>query len=320
MKGCVRKRTVPYFLNVQLAVDIIIWLAIGIPLLILFLKGYPYQAGFFCDDTSLKYPYKPSTISDVLIFGMAFGITTISLLSVEILNRLEKKTKNKRCLSADTLICLKGFGIFLFGFAIAQLFNEVLKNAVGRLRPNFFDVCRPNFFLIDCSHGYITNYTCTNTEHSGTIMRNSRQSFPSGHAVFSMFTAMYLTLYIQIRLNITYSRILKPTLQAVLMLLSLLCSASRITDHMHHSSDVIAGLILGFIVACAVFYSLGTKYLNNRNEENEDINDDIEENANPTSKEYQIPLKLPHENFTDKRRPPSFSLKQKTLASNPLLV
>ncbi|KAL3868281.1 hypothetical protein ACJMK2_041108 [Sinanodonta woodiana] len=245
---------------------------------------------------------------------MAFGITSITLITVDILNRLEKKNKKKRCLSADTRVCLKGFGIFLFGFAIAQLFNEVLKNAVGRLRPHFFDVCRPNVFFINCSEGYITNYTCTNREHSATILRNIRQSFPSGHAVFSMFTAMYLALYIQIRLNISYSLILKPTFQAGLLLLSLLCSASRITDHMHHCSDVIAGLILGFIVACAVFYSLGTKYLNNHNGDSICSSDDIEENSVPASKECQIPLQLLHEKSKCTR------LKSKTLTSSSLIV
>lgn len=52
-------------------------------------------------------------------------------------------------------------GVFLFGCAVSQSFTDIAKVSVGRLRPHFLDVCRPNFSTIDCSLGYITNYNCT---------------------------------------------------------------------------------------------------------------------------------------------------------------
>ena len=59
-------------------------------------------------------------------------------------------------------------------------------------------------------------------------------------------------LYIETRLDISYSRILKPMLQIALLFLSTLCSVSRIQDHKHHLHDVIFGSILGIAVAVAV--------------------------------------------------------------------
>ncbi|KAK3584941.1 hypothetical protein CHS0354_021824 [Potamilus streckersoni] len=309
MKGCIKKETVPPFLTVQLIGDLIILLTIGLPALVLYMMGSPYKTGFFCDDASLKYPYKRNTISDAMLSGVAFGLTIMTLLIVEVLNIFEKKNKRHRCLTRGPFACLKGFGIFLFGFAIMQLFTEVLKNAVGRLRPNFFDLCRPDFSRIDCSQGYITNYTCTNDEHSASTLRNSRQSFPSGHAAFSIFTSMYLVLYIQKRLHISYSHFLKPAMQAALILLSLLCSVSRITDHMHHSSDVIAGIVIGFMVACAVFHSLGIKHLNDQKRKKVSTVEDIEENSTPAVNGHHTPLPLLQNTFTVTGRPNSFPLK-----------
>ncbi|KAL3868284.1 hypothetical protein ACJMK2_041111 [Sinanodonta woodiana] len=237
----------------------------------------------------------------------------MTLLFVELLNRLDKK---KKCLCDNPFICLKGFAIFLFGFVMEQLFTEVLKNTVGRLRPNFFDVCRPDFSRIDCSQGYITNYTCTNDEHAASILRNSHQSFPSGHAAFSMYTAMYLIFYVQKRLNISYSHILKPTMQAALLLVALLCCVTRITDFVHHTSDVTAGIILGVIVACAVFYSLGTKCLNVRECTKASNSEDKERNSTPTLTGCQTTLTLLQNEFTLQRQPDSFSSEYQNRNSN----
>ena len=38
---------------------------------------------------------------------------------------------------------------------------------------------------------YITDYRCTNDLHDASEVRDGRQSFPSGHASYSMFTAAY---------------------------------------------------------------------------------------------------------------------------------
>ncbi|MEQ2180606.1 hypothetical protein GOODEAATRI_002929, partial [Goodea atripinnis] len=49
-------------------------------------------------------------------------------------------------------------GVFLFGCAISQSFTDIAKVSVGRMRPHFLDVCRPDFSTINCSLGYVTNY------------------------------------------------------------------------------------------------------------------------------------------------------------------
>jgi len=68
-----------------------------------------------------------------------------------------------RCAS-DRLCVTLQMGVFLFGCAASQSFTDIAKVAVGRMRPHFLDVCKPDFSAIDCSLGYITNYTCTGPE------------------------------------------------------------------------------------------------------------------------------------------------------------
>lgn len=51
-------------------------------------------------------------------------------------------------------------GVFLFGCAISQSVTDIAKVSVGRMRPHFIDVCRPDFSKINCSKGYITDYVC----------------------------------------------------------------------------------------------------------------------------------------------------------------
>ena len=38
----------------------------------------------------------------------------------------------------------KIIGVFLFGAAVSQSITDIGKFSIGRLRPHFIDVCRPN--------------------------------------------------------------------------------------------------------------------------------------------------------------------------------
>lgn len=69
-------------------------------------------------------------------------------------------------------------------------------------------------------------------------------------------------LYIDNRLQIGFSNILKVFLQSGLILIALLCGLDRVLDNKHHPSDVIAGFILGAAVAILVvmFYITSKVY------------------------------------------------------------
>jgi len=76
-------------------------------------------------------------------------------------------------------------------------------------------------------------------------------SFPSGHSSLAVFVALFLILHIQRQLPV-HSRIgflLKPFIQSFLAVLSFFTCLSRVTDNMHHFSDVAVGALIGAAIA-----------------------------------------------------------------------
>uniref|UniRef100_A0A3Q0RXG5 Phospholipid phosphatase 3 n=1 Tax=Amphilophus citrinellus TaxID=61819 RepID=A0A3Q0RXG5_AMPCI len=180
-------------------------LLVGVDLFCLFLAGLPflvietsavqpYRRGFYCDDESIKYPAKNGdTISDGVLSGSGILITFLSIIIGEsyriyFLNEGSKSFVGNPYISA----LYKQVGVFIFGCAISQSFTDIAKVSVGRLRPHFLDVCKPDFSTINCSLGYITDYHCQGPESK---VQEARRSFFSGHASFSMYTMLYLVVF-----------------------------------------------------------------------------------------------------------------------------
>ncbi|CAG0898289.1 unnamed protein product [Darwinula stevensoni] len=57
-------------LNVMMKVviDVLLLLAVAFPILLFFVLGEPYKRGFYCNDETLSYPYKDSTISNTALY------------------------------------------------------------------------------------------------------------------------------------------------------------------------------------------------------------------------------------------------------------
>lgn len=238
----------------QMVIDILIWLSAAFPVLYLFLFGTPYKSGFFCDDVTLSYPAKPDTVSALLLMLSGFAISVSVVVFVEVLRCIENRNQRSFRITGDICFSARWFAVYLVGFVIEQLTVQVLKHEMGVLRPNFYAVCKPTFNRSFCP-GYITNYTCTGEPEQ---VRESRQSFPSGHASFSMYVAIYFCFYIHHRLQITFSRILKFVLQTGLVIIAMMCGLTRISDHKHHPCDVVVGFLLG-IVTAVFTYMIGGK-------------------------------------------------------------
>ena len=84
---------------------------------------------------------------------------------------------------------------------------------IGRLRPNFLDVCQPAWGDFDCSTEdgrpiYVTEYACQGNldlfggsrERADYEVEESRMSFPSGHAAHSFQAVTFMILYLQVSL------------------------------------------------------------------------------------------------------------------------
>lgn len=152
------------------------------------------------------------------------------------------------------------FGIFIFGAAVCMSVTFIFKNVTGRMRPHFFDVCKPNWSALNCS-GFVEDYECTGKDVDKIL--EARLSFPSGHASLAVYTATYVMLYMQARVQWeSVVMILKHLIQSTVMFLGIYVALTRVVDNQHHWSDVLAGSLLGFGIACVMVFAISDLYKN----------------------------------------------------------
>ncbi|XP_061588908.1 phospholipid phosphatase 3-like isoform X2 [Cololabis saira] len=213
----------------------------------------PYQRGFFCSDSSIRLPYKDSTVSTAALTAVGTAVPVASIVIGESYRIYFLSEGSKSFVGNPYISALyKQVGVFVFGCAISQSFTDIAKVSVGRMRPHFLDVCKPDFSTINCSLGYITDYQCQGPESK---VQEARKSFFSGHASFSMYTMLYLVFYLQSRFTWQGARLLRPLTQFTLVMMSFYTGLSRVSDHKHHPTDVLAGFVQGALVAyCIAFY------------------------------------------------------------------
>ncbi|KAM7410320.1 hypothetical protein PAMA_001659 [Pampus argenteus] len=237
-----------------IVLDIFCLLLAMLPSLVLHCASVrPYQRGFYCSDSSLKYPYKNSTIRSSVLTSVGLTLPAVSIVIGECFRIHQLHVGPKSFVGNPYVAALyKQMGVFIFGCAISQSFTDIAKVSVGRMRPHFLDVCKPDFSTINCSLGYITEYTCLGKDSD---VQEARKSFFSGHASFSMYAMLYLAFYLQSRFTWRGARLLRPLLQFTLLMMAFYTGLSRVSDHKHHPTDVLAGFVQGALVAyCIVFY------------------------------------------------------------------
>uniref|UniRef100_A0A0K8S456 Phosphatidic acid phosphatase type 2/haloperoxidase domain-containing protein n=1 Tax=Lygus hesperus TaxID=30085 RepID=A0A0K8S456_LYGHE len=246
--------------------DFVVLSAVALPLLVFRLFGTPPVRGFFCNDETIRYPFKDSTVPNIALYFVGLGLPIIVMCVTEIIlahQSTEPTTPVYLFGMRKPLWLVKSYemvGIFCFGAVCSQMITDVGKYTIGRLRPHFFDVCDPS---VDCSlsmyqYQYITDYTCRGS--SSKKLREARLSFPSGHSSFSAYTMVYLAFYIQSRIHWNGSVILKHAAQLCCVLISWATALSRINDNKHHWSDVTVGLIIGTATAVVTATFLSTLF------------------------------------------------------------
>lgn len=139
--------------------------------------------------------------------------------------------------------------------ALTVTITTIVKVTVGRPRPDLIDRCQPVPGSVNASpYGLVTDAICSVSPDS-SIVRDGFRSFPSGHASTSWAGFTYLSLYLAAKLHLFDRR--GHAVTAWLCLTPLTAAAliaiSRTMDYRHHATDVIAGAILGFVIAYWVY-------------------------------------------------------------------
>ncbi|XP_061473965.1 phospholipid phosphatase 1 isoform X1 [Rhineura floridana] len=240
------KTRLPY-----VALDVICVILAGLPLAVLNLaKIKPYQRGFFCNDDSIKYPFHDSTITSTVLYTVGFTVPVCSIILGEALSVYYNRLHSSSFVRNNYIASIyKAIGTFIFGAAISQSLTDIAKYSIGRLRPHFLDICKPDWPQINCSAGYIEIFKCLGDKAK---VNEGRLSFYSGHSSFSMYCMLFLALYLQARMKGDWARLLRPTAQFILIAASIYVGLSRVSDYKHHWSDVLTGLIQGALVAVLI--------------------------------------------------------------------
>ncbi|XP_028640183.1 phospholipid phosphatase 1 isoform X2 [Grammomys surdaster] len=270
------KARLPY-----VALDVVCVLLAGLPFAILTSRHTPFQRGIFCNDESIKYPYKEDTIPYALLGGIIIPFCIIVMVIGETLSVYLNVLHSNSFVNNHYVATLyKAIGAFLFGASASQSLTDIAKYSIGRFRPHFLDVCKPDWSKINCSDGYIENFICQGNEAK---VREGRLSFYSGHSSFSMYCMLFLALYLQARMKGDWARLLRPTIQFGLIALSIYVGLSRVSDYKHHWSDVLVGLIQGAAVAILVVLYVSNFFKETHSQkEKEDSNTTLHETTTST--------------------------------------
>jgi len=156
---------------------------------------------------------------------------------------MKERKEMKKLFVTTTLRALKWFIYYYAVFMVLMIFMGLLKNLVGAFRPFFFQVCQPDM-AANCTIGsYIhSDYKCMNSAASETLLFEVRRSFPSGHAMASVYITFFFMRYLEARFSKCSITLMAVHLICITWVV--ICCASRITDHWHHAGDVIGGFIL----------------------------------------------------------------------------
>ena len=218
----------------------------------------PFERGLtseVLDDLTLTGPYKPdSTVPYTLVLAAMLILPLICFYYLLVVNPPGNSVN----------LVVQEYLKYLFGMALLLLATEVPKMAVGRLRPDFLSRCKP----------VPVNTTSSLWVCSGDAseIKEGRKSFPSGHSSSSFYLMSYLCLYylnvyvpskrLQTRSSLADSSSFRsasstPKKISPLALLLIVCAylvaalvaISRMQDHKHHPTDVIAGSLLGLFMS-----------------------------------------------------------------------
>lgn len=231
----------------------------------------PYKRGFFCNDESLQYPYRESSIGVVTLVVVVLSVPGSVIAVVELFKRRDavimrskdlqmEQSKNGCGIGRRLAQCYAQLGYYLFGMALLLITTDIAKYSVGRLRPHFMAVCQPQMpdgsSCADAHNHmrYIEQYSCkpSNASINSFALQQVNLSFPSAHTSIFFYAMVYVSIYVQAVLSTRISKLFKHLLQFAFIMVAWYVALTRISDYWHHWSDVAAGAVLGSVIAYLV--------------------------------------------------------------------
>lgn len=204
----------------------------------------PFQRQFVINDISINHPFAehervPNEWN--IVYSLFVPIVIISTLTI-----LLAHPKHKLYVGYISILGL------LVSFFVNGLITDILKNWIGRHRPDFIARCIPSpdapldtlVFAKD---------VCTTTNIAR--LEDGFRTTPSGHSSTAFSGLGYLSLWLsgQLLSEHPLSGSWRKLLSFVPIICASLIALSRTEDYRHHFVDVILGSTLGFTVAYTTY-------------------------------------------------------------------
>ncbi|KAF8362048.1 plpr-1, partial [Pristionchus pacificus] len=235
-----------------------------------FTTVFPYHARvFYCRDVLLYKPnFRPEDfnvyVSYDLLYVLGFCLPPLVILIGEIMFWLfstkPRKTVLATCAEAKvhlfTRRLFRFVSIFLFGALITQIFVDTIKLMTGYQRPYFLSLC--NVSISACTapleHSPSPSPQLACNFRNADELRYAWLTFPSLHAAFSGYSAIFASCYIYYMINLRGAPLLRPFLIFGFLGLALVDAFSRINGYKNHWRDIWVGWLIGFAIALFLCY------------------------------------------------------------------
>jgi membrane-associated phospholipid phosphatase len=149
----------------------------------------------------------------------------------------------------------------LYSLITAAVFQVFVKWLIGGLRPHFLDVCKPDISRltpgINGSGGfgglYYTREICTGDRKE---INDALESMPSGHSTAAFAGLVFLYLYLNAKLKVFsnyHPSMWKLAVTYMPLLGACLIAGALTIDEFHHWYDLLAGAVIGTIMAFSAY-------------------------------------------------------------------
>uniref|UniRef100_L2FM44 Pap2 domain protein n=1 Tax=Colletotrichum fructicola (strain Nara gc5) TaxID=1213859 RepID=L2FM44_COLFN len=193
----------------------------------------PFHRMFFINDLRISYPH--AEVERVPVYMNFVYALFVPLGVLIIYNLMTKASPHKHEVTYLSL----GISVIMTSFI-----TDLIKNAVGRPRPDLLARCKPAAGTKPDL--LVTIDVCTEKAHH--LLHDGWRSFPSGHSSFSFAGLGFLSIFLAGQLH--SGRDLSRALICLVPLLgAALIAISRCEDYRHDVYDVCVGSLLGWVVA-----------------------------------------------------------------------
>ncbi|KAF3858921.1 hypothetical protein F7725_012122 [Dissostichus mawsoni] len=216
----------------------------------------PALQGFICRDPSLTKP-DPGPEQDGRLQPISGVELVIFLLHYNSDNLYDQ---DKVVVMGDCYVnpmvrrTFRFLGVYIFGLFTTDIFVSAGQLVTGSLAPYFLSVCLPNYTALGClDTANFVSQSDACTGDADDIMR-ARKTFPSKEAALSVYTAVYLAMYVMSCVGSSGGRLTGPLLSLSLVSAAVLTGINRMAEYRNHWSDVIAGQAIGGAIAVFLYF------------------------------------------------------------------